>query len=130
MVEGSGWRFFAGTILGIAAIMRFFDAIWAWAYNGPLPEDLQNAVFGHTLSTYGWIYFIVALILLAASFGVLTGNPFARWFGIFAGAIMAISAIWWMPYYPIWSLAYIVIGVLVIYALAVYGTREKALGEA
>jgi len=36
-----------------------------------------------------------------------------------------ISAIWWMPYYPIWSLTYIAIGALVIYALAVYGGKAE-----
>ena len=41
-----------------------------------------------------------------------------------AGAIMAISAIWWMPFYPVWSLTYIFVGVLVIYGLAAYGGRE------
>ena len=104
--------------------MRLFDAIWAWSYNGPVSDDLQNAIFGHSLNTYGWVYLIVAVILIGSSFGVLTGSEFARWIGIVAGAIMAISAIWWMPYYPIWSLTYIGIGVLVIWALAVYGGRE------
>jgi hypothetical protein len=127
--EGEGWRIFAGTVLGIAGIMRLFDAIWAWSYKGPVSDDLQNAVFGHSLNTYGWIYLIVAIILIGSSFGVLSGSEFSRWIGIVAGAIMAISAIWWMPYYPIWSLAYIGIGVLVIYALAAYG-GHKAVDRA
>jgi hypothetical protein len=29
-----------------------------------------------------------------------------------------------MPYYPIWSLTYIGIGILVIYSLAIYDGRE------
>jgi hypothetical protein len=29
-----------------------------------------------------------------------------------------------MPYYPIWSLAYIILGILVIYALSTYGGQE------
>ena len=37
---------------------------------------------------------------------------------------MAIGAIWWMPFYPVWSLVYIFVGILVIYGLAVYGGRE------
>ena len=37
---------------------------------------------------------------------------------------MAISAIWWMPFYPVWSLTYIGVGVLVIYGLSAYGGRE------
>ena len=125
-VEGSGWRFFAGTVLGITGIMRFFDALWAWSYNGTLPSNLEGALFGHSLATYGWVYFIVALILLGASFGVLTGSQFSRWIGIFAGGILAVTSIWWMPYYPIWALAYIAIGILVIYGLAVYGGRQPA----
>ena len=55
MVEGEGWRFFAGTVLGIAGIMRFFDAIWAFGYHGVLPSDLEGAIFGHSLKTYGWV---------------------------------------------------------------------------
>jgi hypothetical protein len=121
---GSGWRFFAGTVLGIAGIMRFFDAIWAWRYHGALPSDLEGALFGHSLKTYGWVYLIVAIILLGSSFGVITGSQFSRWIGIGAGGILAISSIWWMPYYPIWSLAYITIGILVIYGLSVYGGRQ------
>jgi hypothetical protein len=31
-----------------------------------------------------------------------------------------------MPYYPIWSLTYVAIGLLVIYGLAAYGERQPA----
>ena len=121
--RGDGWRYFAGTVLGVAGIMRIFDAIWAWTYNGPLPENLQNAVLGHSLDTYGWVYLVVAIILIGASFGVIVGSQISRWIGIVGGAILAISSVWWMPYYPVWSLTYIAIGVLVMFALAVYGDR-------
>jgi hypothetical protein len=47
----------------------------------------------------------------------------ARWVGIVAGGIMAISAIWWMPYYPVWSLTYVALGVLVVYGLAAHAGR-------
>jgi hypothetical protein len=124
MEQGDGWRYFAGTVLGIAGIMRFFDALWAWRYNGPVADNLSNSFLGHSLTTYGWVYLVVAIILVGSSFGVLTGSEFARWIGIIAGAIMAISAIWWMPYYPIWSLTYIGLGVLVVYAMVVYGGRD------
>jgi len=125
---GSGWRFFAGTVLGIAGIMRFFDAIWAWRYHGAVPNDLEAAIFGHSLKTYGWVYFIVAIILIASSFGVIVGSQLSRWIGIIAGGILAISSIWGMPYYPIWSLTYIAIGALVIYALVAYGGRDAVEG--
>ena len=124
--EGEGWLFFAGTVLGIAGIMRIFDAIWAFRYHGAVPDNLQNAIFGHSLKTYGWVYIVVAAILLLSSFGVMARSQFSRWIGIFAGAVMAIGAVWWMPYYPVWSLVYIFIGVLLIYGLAAHGSKESA----
>jgi len=39
---------------------------------------------------------------------------------------MALSAMTWMPYYPVWSLVYVAIAVMVIYALARYGGRTTA----
>jgi hypothetical protein len=124
--EGEGWLLFAGTVLGIAGIMRIFDAIWAFRYHGAVPNNLENAIFGHSLKTYGWVYLVIAVILLLSSFGVLARSQFSRWIGIFAGAVMAISAVWWMPYYPVWSLVYIFIGFLVIYGLAAHGGKVTA----
>jgi hypothetical protein len=34
------------------------------------------------------------------------------------------GAMWWMLFYPVWTLTYIFVGVLVIYGLAAYGVRE------
>jgi hypothetical protein len=123
--RGGGWVVFAAIVLGVAGVMRFFDAIWAFSYHGVLPENLEGAIFGHSLKTYGWVYLVVAVVLLLCGFLVLTGSQLGRWVGIAAGAIGCISAIWWMPYYPIWSLTYIAIGALVIYALAAYGGKAE-----
>jgi hypothetical protein len=125
--RGDGWIVFAAIMLGVAGIMRVFDAIWAFRYHGVLPENLENAVFGHSLRTYAWIYVIVAAILIICAFAVLQRSQIARWVGVVAGAIAAISAIWWMPYYPIWSLTYIGLGVAVIYALVAYGGRTASV---
>jgi amino acid permease len=122
--NGQGWLIFAAIALGIAGIMRIFDAIWAFRYHGALPENLQNALWGNSLKNYGWLWLIVGIILILCAFGVLARSQVSRWIGIFAGAVAAISAIWWMPYYPIWSLTYIGIGVFVVYGLAAHGSRE------
>jgi len=125
--NGEGWLVFSAVVLGVAGVMRIFDAIWAFRYHGVLPQNFEDAIFGHSLKTYGWVYLIVAVILILSAFGVLARSQFSRWIGIVAGAILSISAIWWMPFYPVWSLAYIVVGILVIYGLAVYGGRETAV---
>src|SRR5208282_5231232 len=98
-----------------------FDSIWAFGYHGVLPENLEGAIFGHSLKTYGWVYLVVGVILIVCSFAVLLRSQVARWVGIVGGVIGAISAVWCMPYYPIWSLTYVALCALVIYALAAYG---------
>ena len=125
--KGEGWVVFAAIVLGVAGIMRVFDAIWAFRYHGALPQNLENAIFGTSLKTYGWVYLIVAAILIVCALGVMVRSQFSRWIGIVAGAVLSISAIWWMPYYPVWSLTYIFAGIAVIYGLAVYGGREATV---
>ncbi len=119
--RGHGWVLFAAIVLGVAGIMRIFDAIWAFRYHGAVPEKLEDALFGTSLKTYGWVYLVVGIILILCSLAVMGGRQVGRWVGIAAGAIGAVSAIWWMAYYPVWSLTYVALGVIVIYALATYG---------
>ncbi len=121
-----GWLIFASVALGVGGIMRVFDAIWAFDYHGALPYGLQGAVFGHSLSTYGWIYLVEGVILIACAAGVMMGSQIGRWVGIGAGALACISAIWLMPFFPVWSITYIILGSLVIYALAAYGGEVSA----
>src|SRR5689334_901945 len=121
---GSGWMFFAGTILGLAGVMRIIDSIWAFRYHGALPENLRDAVFGDNLKTYGWVWLIVGIVLVVSSFLVMVRSPFGRWVGIFAAAVGAITGITWMPYYPVWSLVYVGTAVLVFYGLLAHGGRD------
>jgi hypothetical protein len=121
---GFGWLVFAGTVLGIAGLMRIIDAIWAFGYKGSLPENLEDGVLGSNLKNYAWTFLIVGIILLVSSGLLLVRSQFARWVGYIAAAIGAVTAITWMPYYPVWSLTYVALAVVVFYALVRYGARE------
>jgi hypothetical protein len=121
---GQGWLFFAGTVLGLAGVMRIFDGIWALSYDGA--EQLQDALLGHELDTYGWLWIAVGALLILMSVGVVARSQLSRWLGYIAAVILAVSAAVWLPYYPVWSLLYIAIAVLVFYALARYGGRATA----
>jgi hypothetical protein len=87
-------------------------------------DNLHDAIFGHSLTTYGIVWLIVGAILIFA--GVFILSPvdvtakIARWVGIVAASIAAITAAAWMPYYPVWSLIYIGIGVVIVYGLAAH----------
>jgi hypothetical protein len=122
--SGFGWLVFAGTVLGLAGLMRVIDAIWAFGYKGSLPDNLQDGVLGSNVKNYAWTFLIVGIILLVASVLLLARSQFARWVGFIAAAIGAVTAITWMPYYPVWSLMYVALAVLVFYALVRHGGRE------
>src|SRR5215831_12405711 len=72
----SGWLTFSAVVLIIAGIMRVIDAIWAFGYHGAIPNGLTDAVLGHSLKTYGWIWLIIGVILIAA--GALVLGPSDR----------------------------------------------------
>ena len=125
--RGSGWIVFAAIVLGVAGVMRIFDAIWAFRYHGVLPQHLEDAIFGTSLKTYGWVYLVVGVLLILSAFAVMSRSQIGIWVGVVFAAIASISAIWWMPYYPIWSLTYVGLGVLVIYALIAHGYDSEKM---
>lgn len=124
--RGSGWLLFSSIVLGVAGVMRILDGIWALRYKGALPEALHDGLLGSKLKTYGWLWIVVGVVLLLAGIAIGQRSQFARWIGIIAGAILAISAVFWLPYYPVWSIVYIGIGVGVLYGLSVYGGRDES----
>jgi hypothetical protein len=121
-VKRSGWLTFSGVVLIVAGIMRVLDAVWAFRYNGTVADNLHRALFGDNLKTYGWVWLIVGVILIVSGFLVLNPATLAahisRWVGIVAAGLAAITAASWLPYYPVWSLAYVVTAMVVIYGLS------------
>jgi hypothetical protein len=72
-MKRSGWVTFSGVVLIVAGVMRIFDAIWAFRYNGTVVDSLNQALFGHGLTTYGWIWLIVGIGPLRS--GSATSGP-------------------------------------------------------
>jgi hypothetical protein len=129
MVKRSGWLTFSAVVLIVAGVMRILDAIWAFRYNGQVTDNLYKATFGHSLTTYAWIWLIVGIVLIVAGLVLMgpetLGAEISRWIGVVAAAAAAITAVVWMPYYPVWALIYIALAVIVIYGLLAH-FREDA----
>jgi len=116
-----GWIRFASFVLFFAGVMRIFDAIWAFGYEGRLPQSLKHALLGDSLNTYAWLFLAVGILLIAAGISALYLSELGRWIGVGAALFGALTAMTWMPYYPEWSLLYVGLAILVMYALIVHG---------
>lgn len=131
----SGWLTFSAVVLVLAGIMRVIDAIWAFGYHGAIPNGLQGALLGHSLTAYGWLWLVTGVILIAA--GILVMGPsdrpsaeVSRWIGILAAGLDAIAAMFVIPYYPVWSFIYIAIAVMVIYGLSAHFSDQDEASPA
>ena len=78
-------------------------------------------VFEFDATAWGWIHLIAGVIVLLAGIGILSGNVLARTVGVLVAAVSVIANFLWLPYYPIWSILMIALGVAVIWALTVHG---------
>jgi hypothetical protein len=121
----SGWVVYSAIMLLLAGGSRVLDAIWAFQYSGAVPDNLQGAVLGTSLTTYGWVWLAVGCLLILGGIGLFFRSAVARWFGVSAAGIGAWAAITWMPFYPVWSLVYVAAAALVIYGLIVHGGRHQ-----
>jgi hypothetical protein len=122
--RGSGWLFFAGTMIGLAGFFSTIDGIVALSKSSFYVADARY-VFGD-LRTWGWIVLALGVLELCASVAVLGRAQWARWFGIAIASLGALGQFAFMQSYPFWSLTVLTACLLAIYGLAVYGGRPEA----
>ena len=118
-----GWLVFAALMLGLAGAFNIIDGIVALSKSKFFVQD-ATYVFSD-LRTWGWIVLGLGIIQVLAALAVVNRAQWARWFGIAVAGVNAIAQLVWIPAYPFWSLTMFAVDVLVIYALAVYGSRRR-----
>jgi len=115
----SGWLAFAATMLGLAGVWNTINGLLAVGSSRVFVDD-ADYVLGD-LQTWGWIILALGVLQLVASFGVVSGNDRARWFGIGVAAVNAVGQLLYLPSYPLWAMALFAVDILIIHALAVHG---------
>src|SRR3954453_23391066 len=119
---GAGWVGFAAVMLGLVGTWNMLEGIMAIAKSRVCVGE-QHFVFSD-LQTWGWIVLVLGILLLIASFGIAAGNPWARWFGIFAACLNGIGQLFFIDANPWWGMAMFAVDVLIVYGLVVYGGQR------
>jgi hypothetical protein len=84
-------------------------------------------VFGD-LRTWGWVTLIIGALEILAALSLFGGGTFGRWFGIFAAALAAISALLSIPAYPFWAICIFALSLWIIHGLVLYGRTSEGAG--
>lgn len=121
----SGWVLFASLMLVLAGIFGIIDGLVA-IINNEVYVVTEDAIIGLDFTMWGVIHLAVGTVVLAAGLSVVSGAPWARAIGIVAAMMGAISQIWFITAFPLWSISIIALDVLVIYGLVVHGEEVEA----
>ena len=120
----TGWVFFTGFMMIIMGFMQTLAGLTALLNNEWLVVTQRNLLFLN-FTTWGWIHLLLGIVVLIAGFYVMHGSTWARVVGTILAGISLIANLAYVNTYPIWSIAIMVVDVLVIYALIVHGGELK-----
>jgi hypothetical protein len=122
-IEGHGLLIFASVLLLVVGLFNLFDGIAAVARSHVFVANAHYVV--GDLRAWGWVVLILGVLQALAGIGVLTGNQFARWFGVAVVGLNAFAQFFFIPAYPFWSLTIIAVDMFALYGLCMYGNRSN-----
>ena len=115
-----GWTAFA-------AIMMLVTGIW-WLIAGLVAvfEDTffvvtDDYIFKFDATAWGWIHIGLAVLVMAAAYGLFVAATWARVVGVIMAVLSGLVAFAWIPYYPVWGILFVMASVFVVWALTVHG---------
>ena len=124
--RGSGWIAFAGIMLIITGALSIVNGLWALDHKDSAGAIAGQLLYENKLETWGWIMLIWGIVVLLAGFLVFSGSQFGRWIGILAASIAMIVNMTWVFAFPVAALIEVLLAALVLYALVVYGGRDRS----
>jgi hypothetical protein len=119
-----GWIFFAGFMMILSGFFNVLAGISALFNDTWFVTTPSNFLF-FDLTTWGWYHLIVGFIVLMAGFSVMKGSMWARVVGVMVSIVSAVGAMAMVNVYPIWSILFLTVDLLIIYALTVHGGELK-----
>jgi hypothetical protein len=108
---------FGAVMLIVSGAFNAVDGVTALV----APEHFHGDVLVASLTAWGWCFAIYGAVEAMIGIAVLRGSAVALWPGIVVVGFNAFLQMAAMGNYPAWSIAIIVVDILVIYGFAVEG---------
>jgi hypothetical protein len=120
----TGWIAFAGVMMVIAGSLNALYGLVAVVNDEWVVWTNRSSLY-LDISQWGWVHLVIGLVVLFSGIGVFSGNVLARTVGVIAVTISLIANFFFIPAYPLWAIAVVVIDVLVIWALTAHGSEMR-----
>jgi hypothetical protein len=112
----SGLTVFAGLIMLMIGVFQFFEGLAA-IVNDQFFVVTEDYTFNIDTTAWGWVHLIFGVVLALIGIAVVAGQTWGRLLGIVVVGLSMVSNFLFIPYYPLWSIVMIALGVAVIWAL-------------
>jgi hypothetical protein len=117
--RGAGWALFAGMMLLLMGGMQAFMGLVAVLEN-EIVVATPKYFLQLDVTSWGWIHMLGGILLILAGIGIFAGQTWARMVGIIVAALAVLAEFASLPYYPIWAIIVISIGIFTIWGLSVW----------
>jgi hypothetical protein len=121
----AGWAVFAAIMLVMVGAFQAIIGLTALLNSGYYVVGENGLLVNVDFTAWGWAHIALGAIAVAAGFGLLAGQAWARVVGMALALLSAVVSLGFIAAYPLWSLMVIALDVLVIYAISMHGTELK-----
>jgi len=126
--QWTGWIGFAGLLMIVMGVIDFFEGLIAIIRGGYFFGVDQNQIIVFDSKTWGWLTLLFGILILLTGLGLAGGATWARWVSILVVSVSIVHQLGFVgsASYPLWSLAVLIMSILVLFALTVHwGDRER-----
>lgn len=120
-----GWVIFASMMMIMVGAFQGILGLTALLTSDYYVVGRNGLVLNVDYTAWGWAHLLIGVVALAAAFGLLAGQMWARVLGIAVAMVSVLVNLAFIAAYPLWSIAVMTLDVLVIYAIAVHGKELK-----
>jgi len=107
-----------GAVQAYVAFVAFFSSSYLYVPSSALAVRLNY-------TTWGWLQLLMGVLMVAAGYGLLAGQKWARVVAVVLACLSAIANMTFIAAYPWWAVTIIVLDVVVIYAVTVHGAEAR-----
>jgi len=122
-----GWVVFAAMIMVMVGAFQAIAGLTALFNSSYFVVTENNLLINVDYTAWGWVHLALGVIALAAAFGLLAGQMWARVVGIAMALASAVVNLAFISAYPLWSIMVITLDVIVIYAIAAHGREMQSV---